>query len=168
MKKVLIIFILPLLLLIGAGVGVLVLRLIPGIGPELILGGEPPGMAAAEPEKPKEDLPPDPFAKSGEQSIYFTMDEFVVDLRAEGRKPVFLLLILSLELSNENAQTIIEPKEPRIRDAVNIYLSSLRPEDLNGFTGIQTVRNEIWKRLRKIIDNDELLKNIQISKLSVK
>jgi flagellar protein FliL len=166
MKKVLIIFILPLVLLIGAGVGVLFLRLIPGIGPELILGGEPPGMEAAE--KPKEDLPPDPFAKTGEQSIYFTMDEFVVNLRAERRKPVFLLLSLSMELPNENAQTIIEPKEARIRDAVNIYLSSLRPEDLNGFDGIQTVRIEIWKRLRKIINDDELLQNIQISKLTVK
>lgn len=167
MKKVLIIFVLPLVLLIGAGIGVLFLRLIPGIGPELILGGEPPGMAA-EAEKPKDDLPPDPFTKVSEQSIYFTMDEFVVNLRAERKKPVFLLLSLSMELPNENAQTIIEPKEARIRDAVNIYLSSLRPEDLNGFDGIQTVRNEIWKRLRTIIDDDELLQNIQISKLTVK
>lgn len=168
MKKILIIFILPLILLIGAGLGVMFLRLIPGVGPELILGGTPPGMEAAEPEKPKEDLPPDPFIKSGEQSIYFTLDEFVVNLRSERRKPVFLLLSLSLELPNETAQTIIEPKEPRIRDAVNIYLSGLTPEALNGFDGIQTVRNEIWKRLREIIDNDELLNNIQISKLTVK
>jgi flagellar FliL protein len=167
MKKVLIIFILPLILLIGAGLGGLFLRLIPGYGPELILGGEPPAMSAT-PEQPKEDLPPDPFAKSGEHSIFFTMDEFVVNLRAERRKPVFLQLSLSLELPNEAAQTIIEPKEPRIRDAVNIYLSSLTPEDLNGFNGIQKVRNEIWKRLRTIIENDELLKNIQISKLTVK
>ncbi|MDG2285292.1 MAG: flagellar basal body-associated FliL family protein [Alphaproteobacteria bacterium] len=168
MKKILIIFILPLILLIGAGLGVLFLRLIPGIGPELILGGEPPTAMPAEPEKPKEDLPPPPFAKAGEQSIYFAIDEFVVNLRAERRKPVFLLLSLSMELPNEAAQILIEPKEPRIRDAVNIYLSSLRPEDLSGFDGIQTVRTEIWKRLRKIIDNDALLRNIQISKLTVK
>ena len=144
------------------------LRLIPGVGPELILGGEPPGMEAGKAEEPKEDLPPDPFAISGEQSIFFTLDEFVVNLRAERRKPVFLLLSLSLELPNEAAQAAIEPKEPRIRDAVNIYLSRLTPEDLNGFDGIQTVRNQIWKRLREIIDNDELLRNIQISKLTVK
>jgi flagellar protein FliL len=168
MKKILIIFILPLILLIGAGAGVLFLRLIPGIGPELILGGEPPGMAAATPEKPKEDLPPDPFAISGEQSLYFTLDEFVVNLRTERRKPVFLLLSLSLEVPNEAAQGLIEPKEARIRDAVNIYLSTLSPEDLNGFDGIQTVRNQLWKRLRMIIDDDELMRNIQISKLTVK
>jgi flagellar protein FliL len=166
MKKVLIIFILPLILLIGAGIGVLFLRLIPGIGPELILGGDPPGMVKAE--KPKEDLPPDPFADSGAQRIYFTMDEFVVNLRSERRKPVFLLLSLTMELPNEAAQIFIEPKEPRIRDAVNIYLSSLSPEDLSGYDGIQTVRIEIWKRLRKIIENDEMLWNIQISKLTVK
>lgn len=167
MKKVLLIFILPLILLIGAGIGVLFLRLIPGIGPELILGGQPPGMEAKT-EKPKEDLPPDPFFKSSEQSLYFTMDEFVVNLRAERRKPVFLLLSLSIEVPNEAALGLIEPKEPRIRDAVNIYLSSLRPEDLNGYSGIQTVRKEVWKRLRRIIENDELMQNIQISKLTVK
>jgi hypothetical protein len=61
MKKILIIFILPLILLIGAGLGVLFLRLIPSIGPELVLGGEPPGTMPAEPEKPKEDLPPPPL-----------------------------------------------------------------------------------------------------------
>jgi flagellar protein FliL len=168
MKKVLIIFILPLVLLIGAGLGVLFLRLIPGIGPELILGGEPPGMSDAKSEEPKEDLPPDSFAESGEASIFFTMDEFVVNLRAERRKPVFLLLSLQLELANEAAQILVEPKEPRIRDAVNIYLSSLRPADLSGYDGIQTVRVEIWKRLRKIIGDPELLQNLQISKLTVK
>lgn len=166
MKKALIIFILPLILLIGAGVGVLFLKLIPGIGPELIFGGDPP--AVVKTEKIKKDLPPDAFAESGAQRIYFSMDEFVVNLRSERRKPVFLQLKLTMELPNETAQTFIEPKEPKIRDAVNIYLSSLRPEDLSGFDGIQTVRTEIWKRLLKIIGNDEMLWNIQISKLTIK
>jgi flagellar FliL protein len=166
MNKALIIFILPLILLIGAGVGVLFLKLIPGIGPELIFGGDPPVVVKAE--KIKKGLPPDPFAESGAQRIYFTMDEFVVNLRSERRKPVFLQLKLTMELPNEAAQTFIEPKEPKIRDAVNIYLSSLRPEDLSGFDGIQTVRIEIWKRLLKIIENDEMLWNIQISKLTIK
>ena len=169
MKKILIIFLLPLILLIGAGIGVFFLRIIPGFGPELVLGEGPPGTASAVVEKkPKKDFPPEPFAEVSEQSIYFTMDEFVVTLRTERRKPVFLLLNLAIELPNEAAQILVEPKEPRIRDSVNIYLSSLRPDDLNGFDGIQTVRIEIWKWLRKIIDNDELLRNIQISKLTVK
>jgi hypothetical protein len=57
--------------------------------------------------------------------------------------------------------------EPRIRDAVNNYLSSLRPEGLSGFNNIQTVRIEIWKLLRKVINNDELTRNIPISKLAM-
>lgn len=168
MKKLLIIFVLPLVLLLGAGIGVVFLRLIPGIGPETLLGGQPPGTEAAKEEKPKEDLPPEPYVQSDQQSLYFAIDEFVVNLRSERRKPVFLLLSLSLELPSEAAQLTIQPLEPRIRDAVNIYLSGLSPEDLSGFDGIQTVRIEIWRLLRKIIDNDDLLRNIQISKLTVK
>ena len=50
---------------------------------------------------------------------------------------------------------------------MNNYLSSLRPEGLSGFNNIQTVRIEIWKLLRKVINNDELTRNIPISKLAM-
>ena len=168
MKKILIIFVLPLILLVGAGAGVVFMRLIPGVGPELILGGEAPMGSEKEPDKPKEIVAPDSFLEQGEEAIFFTMDEFVVNLRSERKKPVFLLVSLILELPNEAAQGSVEPLEPRIRDAVNIYLSSLRPDDLQGFTGIQTVRNEIWRRLMKIVPDPDLVANIQIAKMTVK
>jgi hypothetical protein len=57
--------------------------------------------------------------------------------------------------------------ERRIHDAVNNYLSNLRPEGLSGFDDIQTLRIEIWKHLRKVINNDELTRNIPISKLAM-
>jgi len=97
MKKVLIIFVLPVILLVGAGAGVVFMRLIPGVGPELILGGEPP-MADAdkEAEKPQEIVAPDSFREQGEEAIFFTMDEFVVNLRSERKKPVFLLVSMVL------------------------------------------------------------------------
>jgi flagellar FliL protein len=44
----------------------------------------------------------------------------------------------------------------------------LTPEDLSGFSGIQTLRNDIWKIVRKIIGKEIPLQNIQISKMTVK
>jgi len=51
---------------------------------------------------------------------------------------------------------------------VNIYLSSLRPSDLSGYSGIQKVRNEIWRRLMAIVPDQDAVTNIQIAKMTVK
>lgn len=165
MKKLLIILVLPLILLIGAAAGAFFFGLIPGFGPQMMAEGDGEMDKA---ESAKEDVPPAPFAKVSEQSIYYTMDEFVVNLQSQRRKPIFLLLSLSIEVPDEAAQAELQPLEPRIRDSVNIYLSSLTPEDLSGFDGIQTVRKEIWQRLKKIIGEDGPMQNVQISKMTVK
>lgn len=160
MKKLLIFILLPLLLLIGAGAGALFLGLVPGLGP----GG---GGEEAAVEEPKEDVPPPPFSERDGPQVFWTPDEFVVNLQSERRYPVFLLLSLTLELANEGDIAALDGLEPRIRDVVNVYLSSLRPEDLSGYDGIQTTRNELWRRLKTVID-DEKLVNIQIMKMTVK
>ncbi|MBM85621.1 MAG: hypothetical protein CMM47_06330 [Rhodospirillaceae bacterium] len=166
MKKILIIFILPLILLVGAGAGAVFMRLIPGVGPELILGevDSPP----KEPEKPKKITAPDPSMEAGEESIFFALEEIVVNLKSERKRPVFLLLSLILELPNAASKGPVEPLEPRIRDALNIYLSGLRPEDLTGFDAIQEVRNQVWRRLMAIVPDESLIANIQIPKMTVK
>ena len=48
-----------------------------------------------------------------------------------------------------------------------VYLSSLTPQQLNGYDGIQNVRNNAWRLLRELVDPDLIL-NVQIAKLTVK
>ena len=75
MKKLLIVLVLPLILLIGAAAGAFFFGFIPGFGPGMLSQSD---MAA---KAPKEDLPPEPYVKTSDLAVYYTMDEFVVNLQ---------------------------------------------------------------------------------------
>ena len=164
MKKLLLFVLLPLLLLIGAGAGAFVAGLIPGFGPE------PPPELTAEQKAEMEraaNIAPSAAQPSPAGAVFQTLDEFVVNLRSNSGYPVFLLLSLTIELANEQAVQAINAREPQIRDALIVYLSTLTPQQLNGYDGIQKVRNNAWKLLREQVD-PELIVNVQIAKLTVK
>lgn len=164
MKKLLLFVLLPLLLLLGAGAGAFVAGLIPGFGnapaPELTAEQK------AEIER-KKNTAPSAAKQSPIGAVFHTLDEFVVNLQSNRGYPVFLLLSITIELSNEGAIQSIQAQEPRIRDGMIVYLSSLTPQQLNGYDGIQNVRNNAWRLLRELVDPDLIL-NVQIAKLTVK
>lgn len=164
MKKLLLFVLLPLLLLIGAGAGAFVAGLIPGFGhkPEPEISEEQ--KAAMEREA---NIAPPAAKPSPVGAVFHTLDEFVVNLRSNTGYPVFLLLSLTLELPNEAAVVVVQAQEPRIRDGLIVYLSSLTPQQLNGYDGIQNVRNNAWKLLRGLV-GPEFILNVQIAKLTVK
>lgn len=163
MKKLLLFIVLPLLLLIGAAGGAFVAGLIPGFG-----HGEREMTAEerAEMER-KENIAPPASKPSPLGAVFHTLDEFVVNLQSNRGYPVFLLLSITIELPNEGAVLSVQAQEPRIRDGMIVFLSSLTPQQLNGYDGIQRVRNNAWKLLRELVD-PELILNVQIAKLTVK
>lgn len=163
MKKLLLFVLLPLLLLIGAGAGAFLAGLIPGFG-----GPEPEMTAEQKAEMERiANTAPSPAKPSPAGAVFHTLDEFVVNLQSNRGYPVFLVLSLTVELSNEGAVPVITAQEPRIRDGMIVYLSSLTPQQLYGYDGIQKVRNNAWRLLRELIDPD-LIVNVQIAKLTVK
>ncbi|MDF1793338.1 MAG: flagellar basal body-associated FliL family protein [Thalassobaculaceae bacterium] len=164
MKKLLLFVLLPLLLLIGAGAGAFVAGLIPGFG-----GGAETEMTEAQKAEleRKENIAPSAAKASPTGAVFHTLDEFVVNLQSNRGYPVFLLLSITIELSDQSAVPVITTQEPRIRDGMIVYLSSLTPQQLNGYDGIQGVRNRTWKLLRELVDPDLIL-NVQIAKLTVK
>ncbi|WP_051244567.1 flagellar basal body-associated FliL family protein [Thalassobaculum salexigens] len=164
MKKLLLFVLLPLLLLIGAGAGAFVAGLIPGFG------GAPEAELTAEQKAEQERIAntaPSAAKPSPVGAVFHTLDEFVVNLRSNTGYPVFLLLSLTVELPNEGAIQVVQAQEPRIRDALIVYLSSLTPQQLNGYDGIQKVRNNAWRLLRELVGPDTIV-NVQIAKLTVK
>lgn len=165
MKKLLLFVLLPLLLLIGAGAGAFVAGLIPGFGAH-----QAEQELTAEQKAERErvaNTAPSAAKPSPVGAVFHTLDEFVVNLRSNTGYPVFLLLSLTLELPNEGAIQVIQAQEPRIRDGLIVYLSSLTPQQLNGYDGIQKVRNNAWRLLREQV-GPEFILNVQVAKLTVK
>ncbi len=162
MKKLILFVLLPLLLLIGAGLGALVAGLVPGVS----IPGIGPGHDAA-PEPKKDPGAPPTSKQSPEGATIYVLPEFVVNIQTNRSYPVFLLLSVAVEMRDEGVRPVMAAQEPRIRDAMIIYLSSLTPSDLNGYDGIQRVRDNAWKILQKFVPEDQLV-NVQIAKLTVK
>lgn len=99
-------------------------------------------------------------------SVYYDMEEFVVNLNVGNERPSFLKMTVSLELANELQIPRIEEKMPRIRDSFQIFLRELRQEDLQGSAGIYRLREELLLRVNKVTYpakvNDILFKEILV------
>ncbi|MBH67651.1 MAG: hypothetical protein CMM58_04790 [Rhodospirillaceae bacterium] len=165
MKKLLIIFILPLVLLIGAGAGAFFYGLIPGLGPA---GNQQSEEEIAEKEAEKRRIVPEVYQKASVLSLEYWIDDFVVNLQTQRPKPVYLLLTFVLILSGEEAKSKVQLLEPRIRSAANVFLSSLSPSDLDGYEGVTMLRQELWRLVNKIVNDSTSVENVQILKMSVK
>ncbi|MCR9178364.1 MAG: flagellar basal body-associated FliL family protein [Alphaproteobacteria bacterium] len=159
MKKLLIFILLPLILLIGGGAGAAFMGLIPGM--DGLFGG-------GEEEEVVEDLTvPPSYTPAPVESVTYTLPEFVLNLQTKRTYPVFLLLSLVVETRDEGARNEVAAQEPRIRDAMIVYLSSLTPAELNGYEGVERVRQRSWEILRDIVSKEALL-NVQVAKMTVK
>ena len=104
-----------------------------------ISGGEDP-----EPEVAAEEAaPPEP------EVLFFEIPEIVVNLDSPGRARRFLKLKLSLEVKGQEAQTQIQQILPRIQDDFQVYLRSLRVEDLQGSAGVYRLKENLLLRVNQ-------------------
>ena len=115
MKKILIIFLLPVVLLIGAGAGAFFFGLIPGFGLE---DSEQLKKELAAKEAAERNIVPKAYKKASVLSLEYWIDDFVINLQTERPKPVFLLLTFVLILSGEEAKSKVQLLEP----ALPIYI----------------------------------------------
>jgi flagellar FliL protein len=101
-----------------------------------------------------------------EHSVYYDMEEFIVNLNVGSKRPSFLKMTVSLELGGESQIPTVEAKMPRIRDSFQVYLRELRQEDLQGSAGLYRLREELLLRINKIVYpakvNDILFKEILV------
>lgn len=121
--KVLVLYIaLPLLLLIGAGVGVYMSG---------ILGG-------GESEEEVVEAAPAP--------VFYDLPDFLVNL--SGPPPAhYLKMRVTLEVKGEKASERLELEMPRVLDGFQTFLRELRPEDLEGSQGMLNLKQELMRRL---------------------
>ncbi|NQW12523.1 MAG: flagellar basal body-associated FliL family protein [Alphaproteobacteria bacterium] len=161
MMKLLLFIVLPLLLLIGAAGGAFMTGMIPGLSPAMLFGG------GDEMTDPKDMVPPPSSQRAPLGTDFYTLEEFVVNVRTKRSYPVFLLASITVETADETVRVDLGLVEPRIRDAMIVFLSGLTPAELNGYDGIQRVRTGAWRILNTYLDRD-LLVNVQVGKLTVK
>lgn len=104
--------------------------------------------------------------KGGQQSVFYDMEEFVVNLNVGSKRPSFLKMTVSLEVAGELQIPIIEKNMPRVRDSFMIYLRELRQEDLQGSAGLYRLREELLLRVNKVVYpakvNDILFKEVLV------
>lgn len=129
-KKLILFIVLPILLVVGGGAGAYVSGLL-----DPILGGSKP--AEEEAEAKPEAIP----------SVYFEMPEMLVNLNTGKRRPAYLKISISLELSGQQDLDQVNTVLPRIVDTFHVYLRELRVEDLGGSAGMQRLREELLVRV---------------------
>ncbi|MBI3445018.1 MAG: flagellar basal body-associated FliL family protein [Magnetospirillum sp.] len=154
-KKILMI-VLPLLLLIGAGAGIYFSGLLDKLT----------GKKADEHAPAAEDSHAPPPPKAVQAASFMDLPEMLVNLQTTGRKQAFLKLRVALELEAVTDQPRVEQMLPRIIDNFQIYLRELRVEDLQGASGMHLLREELLTRVNAAVKpvkvNDVLFKEMLV------
>lgn len=86
-----------------------------------------------------------------ETTVFFPLEELIVNLNTGGRKSTFLKVRVSLELDSDKDVSRIEAVMPRIMDNFQVYLRELRVEDLKGSAGMFRLREELLTRVNAAI-----------------
>ena len=139
-KKILII-VLPILLLIGAGAGVYFSGLLDKFA----------GKKADEHQEESADTHAPPSSKAVQAAAFMDLPEMLVNLQTTGRKQAFLKLRVALELETITDQPRVEQMLPRIIDNFQVYLRLLRIEDLQGASGMHLLREELLTRVNAAV-----------------
>lgn len=138
-KKLILFIVLPILILVGAGVGVFMSGLLdPLLGVEEQVEGE---------EGEGEEVPEEPVVVT--PGVYHQVPEFLVSLRSSGRRQQVLRLQVSLELSAPEDVPTVEALMPKIRDNFQVFLRELRVEELEGSQGLYRVKEEMLARVNE-------------------
>ncbi len=130
-KKIVLFIGVPLLLLIGAAVGLWVT----GMADKLL--GSDKSQSAQE---------------SGSNTVFYKMPTMLVNLNSGDGRSNFLKLTVSLELESEADREKIKTMTPRIVDNFQVYLRELRIEDLRGSAGLQRLREELLLRVNNAVE----------------
>ena len=86
-----------------------------------------------------------------EQNAYLDVDPIIVGLTAIGPKREDLKLDMTLRVGNEKESQAIIEKMPLIKDSLIMFLRSLRSSDFNSSSSTIYLREEITKRINKIV-----------------
>ena len=132
-KKIVLFIILPILLLLGVGIGAAVM-----LG---AFSSDPP------PTDENTQVKEEEFEVPVVQTTFFEIPDLIVNLNTSGRKSAFLKIKISLEITDPADIDTINQMLPRIVDNFQVYLRELRIEDLQGSAGMYRLHEELLRRV---------------------
>ncbi len=126
-KKIILFVVLPLLLLVGIGVGIFFSGIL---------------------DKPKEiaetEVQPD--------KVLYSLPEMLTNISGDGHPRRFLKVRVVLELADKADIARLKHLEPRIIDILQVYLRELRIDDLRGSHGLVWLRQELLARINESVE----------------
>ena len=132
-KKIILFVVLPVLLLLGIGIGAAVM-----LGD--FSSEPPPTDENAQVQEEEVEVPVI-------QTTFFEIPDLIVNLNTSGRKSAFLKIKISLEITDPADIDTINQLLPRIVDNFQVYLRELRIEDLQGSAGMYRLHEELLRRV---------------------
>ena len=103
------------------------------------LGIQDANVSGANPEETEVELP--------EMGVLVGLEEIIVTLRSDTRKPRYLRININLEVQNQVAAEIVSQRLPQLRDIVIMALSDKSADDLVHPEGKKGLRDEIFRRI---------------------
>ena len=103
-------------------------------------------------QNPNEWVPGLVPGHDGEDTLYYNLPEFLVNLDTNSKQTSFIKMKVTLEApSDGDSAEAIDNKLPRIIDKFNTYLRLLRTSDIAGSAGLYRLREELLLQVNKEI-----------------
>jgi len=83
----------------------------------------------------------------GENVIFVTMPEILVNISGADGRPAYLKLKLTMEAPDDAAVTALTEHIPRVNDQFTTFLRELRTDDISGSAGAYRLRLELLRRV---------------------
>ena len=99
-------------------------------------------------------------------TVFYDMPEVTAALRTDGPDKEHLRLRLNLELSNVEDIKTIETLTPKINDVVLSHIIELSPEEVEGSAGLYWLKEELLYRLN-LVASPVKINNVNIKALEI-
>ena len=94
--------------------------------------------------------------RSAPSVTFVDLPDLVVNLDTGAQRIRFLKLKVALEVGSSGDADRVLQLSPRIIDSFQLYLRALRPEDLNGATGLYRLKEELLARANAAVGQTEV------------
>ena len=101
-----------------------------------------------------------------EMGVLVGLEEIIVTLRSDARKPRYLRININLEVQNHVAAEVVTQRLPQLRDIAIMVLSDKTPDELSHAEGKKGLRDEIFRRIDERMPPG-ILMNVYFSDLVV-